>query len=740
MEERVFSAPWGPAVCSKRIDWGVARVRTRARAREWNPSFNIFPLKPTDPVEADTPSKAADLELADNEYLHTTPTGETVILQQGPRKPTGNLKNQRSPTHNQGHPRETPREGRRTTRDGTGGIRFERDALASPENRASTATDPDSPAQSPCSSVPPPCNLSQKRGQSDEVTASSDAFLQNKFTVPKPVLDVFEDIYGEYHRDSRLAVAHIMACQDQKTAIGIDEGHRTNNDFVPLPASLRNDVISQADMKKLRDDGVLGVKVVRVGGAFLHYKPGQCIEYRVPPSLLSKFMEARMKSLQWKTVYNLIRFASTFDTSKARLGSPPSTQFTDKTDHVSPKKDTTMRAVMKRMEHTRVDLEAVETFTQALSNELKPLQEEVRRRFEDFKDTLPTVDGDEELTDQQDRAYSLFKDAEKASRSRQETARHVTSNTAEQIVEWHGGGTATARVKLEQQEPWARLSHVGTFLQSGSRELKTCAFAGVEAYNCDLDSCFDRILRRLFQEADISCETLEGWLDSDTDWKQEVADDCGVSRGTVKAFAHRTKFAVRPPYPNPTNEKAAQAVLMDVGDGWEQAFEGLKERFAPVHEAVCKLHDYLTGPWVEKEAYPAGDGKYVKGRTGARLRVDDPPNDDLRKDLLTFRLFDEEQLFMQTLVQELHDRFDVATYSLEHDGIVTDEPVPDEAIRSTKKQTGLGYMKLDPQEPIREGYVLSQDEAEPKRLAAEEAEEQREKVRRLLDRIGRVAN
>jgi hypothetical protein len=69
-----------------------------------------------------------------------------------------------------------------------------------------------------------------------------------------------------------------------------------------------------------------------------------------------------------------------------------------------------------------------------------------------------------------------------------------------------------------------------------------------------------------------------------------------------------------------------------------------------------------------------------------------------------------------------------------------DGPVPDEAIRSTKNQAGLGYMKFDRREPIREGYVFGQEDAETKRLPAEEAEEQREKVRRLLDKTDRATN
>lgn len=165
-----------------------------------------------------------------------------------------------------------------------------------------------------------------------------------------------------------------------------------------------------------------------------------------------------------------------------------------------------------------------------------------------------------------------------------------------------------------------------------------------------------------------------------------------------------------------------------------KSFELLKERFSPVFEAVQDLRDYLTGPWLEEEAYPGGDGKQVKGRTGTRLRVDDPP-DNLRKDLLTFRLFDEEQAFIQTLVKVLRDDHGVDTYSLEHDGIVTAGPVPDAAIRETKGLTGLDHMELDRQEPIRDGYILSEDEAEPEYLAKLEAEEQRQKVEQLYRNI-----
>lgn len=61
--------------------------------------------------------------------------------------------------------------------------------------------------------------------------------------------------------------------------------------------------------------------------------------------------------------------------------------------------------------------------------------------------------------------------------------------------------------------------------------------------------------------------------------------------------------------------------------------------------------------------------------------------------------------------------------------------MPDEAIRATKERTGLEYMELDRREPIRDGCVISRDEAEPEQLARSEAGKQREKVRTLFNRI-----
>ncbi|MFB6230435.1 MAG: hypothetical protein ABEL04_04690 [Salinibacter sp.] len=625
------------------------------------------------------------------------------------------------------------KDGETEDRDGTGGNRFQQDTRVKSKNRPSASSEADSAAESSCGSVPSREDTDQ--GSSDAADGTQGPFLQDEFVVPGPVLDCFEKIYGDYHRDTRIAVAHIMACQDRWTAIGFDSGKQSEDDFVPLPASIRNQKIPQSDPTKLAEDGLLERKLIPVGDGFGYYKPGHATEYRVPHSILMDIMQKRMRSLRHKTRYDLMSFAETLDKNDARVWSPSSTKLTNESGHASPKKDTTMREVMERMDQMRVDFEAMETFADTLRQELSPVRREAKRRFEEFKSTLPEVDSDQELTGEERRQYRLYSDAMEMAYSRQGTASSVVANTAEQVTEWHDDGTATARIKLEQQEPWPRISHVGTQVQSGSRELKTCAFAGVEAYNCDLDSCFDRILRALLREAGIRCPTLNQRLESDGDWKQEIAEDCGVSRGTVKSFAHRTKFAVRPPQPNPAFEKPARAVMQDVGEGWEQSFEGLKSRFEPVFNAVRQVHEYLAEAWLEANAYPAGDGKYVSGETGARMRVDNRSGDDLRKDLLTFRLFDAEQLFMQTLVTVLHERHDVATYSLEHDGIVTAEPIPDDAIAETKERTGLDYMQLDRREPIRDGYVLSEDEADPSRLARLEAEEQREKVRKQLRQI-----
>lgn len=635
--------------------------------------------------------------------------------------------------HNPQTHTETPETGGTNRYAGTPGIRFQHEPPEPAAKRTSAPADGDSEVQSACGSIPSPCNhAAEPENSSDHV--SEGPFLTEEFSVPGPVVDVFGEIYGDYHRDDRLGVAHVMACQDQYTAVGFEEGDRVEDDFVPLPTTLRNSTIPQSDPAALTEDGVLESKVFKVGNRFLHYKPGKSMAFRVPRSLLSEMMERRMRSLRQKTRYDLMEFAATLDKSGARMWSPPSTQLTDETGHASPKRDTTMRSVMERVDQMRVDFEAMETFALTLQEELRSVEDGVAERFSDFKETLPDFEADADLSDEQSRKYRQMKEVEETAQARQATARHVVCNTAEQVTEWHGDGTATALIKLEQRGPYSRLYHGGTYLQSGSRELKTCAFAGVNAYNCDLDSCFDRILRSLLEEAGIDCPQLDGWVSSDHDWKQEIADDCGVSRGTVKSFAHRTKFALRPPQPNPIFEAPARSVKRDVGDGWEDSFELLKERFSPVFKAVQDLRDYLTGPWLEEEAYPGGNGKQVKGRTGARLRVDDPP-DDLRKDLLTFRLFDEEQAFIQTLVQVLHDDHGVATYSLEHDGIVTAGPVPGAAIRETKERTGLDYMKLDRRESIRDGYTISRDEAEPEHLAKMEAEEQREKVRQLIEEI-----
>lgn len=238
-----------------------------------------------------------------------------------------------------------------------------------------------------------------------------------------------------------------------------------------------------------------------------------------------------------------------------------------------------------------------------------------------------------------------------------------------------------------------RSTAVGGGFQNASREMKQVMLGNIpNVFNYDMESSQDRILLEFLDEAGIPCPWLEEGL-AGKDFKTEIAAQTGLSRETVKRCLHALKMGASV-HKRRTNS-VYEYIADDVG---EEAAGAMLERFAacvrPLTDALAEWHAYLTGRWLEENAYRArANRRYVKNAIGKPFCVDAWGKNERGRKLAAHVLQGRESQFIHNLVL-LSDRYGFDVLSLQHDGVITRGEVPDAAVEEVRQLTGMHYVRL----------------------------------------------
>lgn len=282
-----------------------------------------------------------------------------------------------------------------------------------------------------------------------------------------------------------------------------------------------------------------------------------------------------------------------------------------------------------------------------------------------------------------------------------------------------------------------RVTEVGGILQGASNETRALLLHGTGAVNYDLKKSQLEIARFFLQQAGKQAPVLSSLIEGDTVYS-EVAPRCYMDKASFKAIVFSVVMGAKIDFnPDVTHNQLAHLAK----EGYACVFQACIDRslelkkqkqkvspmeiyrkvrseLTPLYEEMKLLHSVLVDGYAAKnliiedrvvENYLTGEQEWVqfksvKNTLGRRFEIThydmehatwvDMEESELKRKFTAFMLQGEEARFIHTLTV-LSDQFGFEVWSNQHDGLVTDREIPQEAIELAKKMCDMPYACLE---------------------------------------------
>ena len=280
-----------------------------------------------------------------------------------------------------------------------------------------------------------------------------------------------------------------------------------------------------------------------------------------------------------------------------------------------------------------------------------------------------------------------------------------------------------------------RISEKEGGTQSCSRALKHFLFLIPNRCNYDLKSSQVYILKWWFEQANISTQFLDKYLAADkTIWAISIgmsvkclkncmyAKFMGAELPNIKKYWDKKAGKYKPEffclsiveYLLEEAQKINQGrAIIDDKEADEKLMLELLTKFnkfvKPLQQQLDKFYEWLVNDYCQKNHHRG----IIKNLTGMPFNLNEYKNDkgeyknikELYRKLTAFFLQGTEAAFIHCLTNKtIQQKYDYEVISNQHDGLLTINPIPKEAIAEAKKTIGLSEASLE------EKLICSQEE------------------------------
>lgn len=252
-----------------------------------------------------------------------------------------------------------------------------------------------------------------------------------------------------------------------------------------------------------------------------------------------------------------------------------------------------------------------------------------------------------------------------------------------------------------------RVTELGGGLQNCSRRMKAAAMDGVKnVHNYDLKSSQVYILKAKFEEAGISTAEVCKLLTED---KKEIATRIGLPVDVVKEMKISLLMGARLEPLNKVNKRNPGSIYESIlknAKNFEYSYNKFYDRYKALKKDIDDWHDYI----VVEAQNNMNRKKFVSNKCGAKFNLGEFLNENgkvknlktLKRRLAAFHLQGEEANFIHTL-SSLSSKYGYEVYSNQHDGLITENEIPQQAIDEAISLTGFEYAQLV-EKPLCEDY------------------------------------
>src|SRR5690625_467567 len=300
--------------------------------------------------------------------------------------------------------------------------------------------------------------------------------------------------------------------------------------------------------------------------------------------------------------------------------------------------------------------------------------------------------------------YSIYQKA----LGRYETDHFAYQLIMQQDLQYEDGDIWSYAPAYEVQELSGRLTEIGGGLQSCSREMKAASVEGVAYTNYDIVSSQLYGLKQGFEEAGIGTEPIDRLLSTD---KAEIAKGIGMTVDTYKSCLYALLFhgslyptledALRVRYQNPRSlrrEVKMASIPKAIFDGAppdpSAVYRAFSELMWPLYMALQSWHAWLTGPyWKDVRKRSRGWFAINDCGVGFRPAVYEPGHERTAK-MAAWYLQGKEACLVHHLTL-LGSKYGYTAVANEHDGLLTDSEIPQEAIGEALTLASFKYARFE---------------------------------------------
>jgi len=224
-----------------------------------------------------------------------------------------------------------------------------------------------------------------------------------------------------------------------------------------------------------------------------------------------------------------------------------------------------------------------------------------------------------------------------------------------------------------------RITELGIGFQSCHNSMKALAFK--DMYNYDIRSSHPNTLLTYMEQASLDTSWLEAYVDSDpSDWAMKVGMPRSEWKRLILAVIYGSSLL--------KGRKAKPNVAYDIVMNTGADLELVRQLLEPLFQLRTVWYKYLLETFIPNQCLVSLDYKFLRNRCDQKISLKKPPNE------LTAHLMQGlESAFIYCLTQDVKE-VGIKVVSNQHDGLVTDRPIPDYLIQQAKEFVGFPRAQL----------------------------------------------